>query len=450
MPGAGPRRKLTTRRKQRQRKGQVERDARFGHVAGSETHATKTKWCESPSVHNPEYRPSTLDQALFDSPNHHAAASFPPMTSHRKEPEAVSMARPTVDQIVHGDCLGLLRSMPDESVDLVVSSPPYNLGKEYESKRALAIYLDEQKEVLSECARVLKPTGSIVWQVGAFSDDGILIPLDIRFFPILESLGLKPRNRIMWVRQHGLHARNKFSCRHETLLWFTKSDEYVFRLDDVRVPQKYPEKTAWKGPKKGQLTGNPGGKNPGDIWLFRNVKHNHEEQTIHPCQFPEDMIARIVLSLTEPGAIVFDPYMGAGTVAVVAKDTGRHFLGAELDERYHSVAMRRIKGEPDESGCFPNLRTLRQYAARTGERPEKYRFDVQVGTKATAATQSRIKSELEHQAELESRLDSEEAAFSERALNRPVAEGLALKQVRRKRAPATKSQPALFESDQSD
>ena len=89
--------------------------------------------------------------------------------------------------------------------------------RKYESKRALEVYLGEQREVLSECVRVLKQTGSIFWQVGAFSDRGMLVPLDIRLFPMLESFGMIPRNRIVWIRQHGLHGRRKFSCRHETI-----------------------------------------------------------------------------------------------------------------------------------------------------------------------------------------------------------------------------------------
>lgn len=328
----------------------------------------------------------------------------------------------TFDTITKGDCLELLRSLPDASVDLVVSSPPYNLGKEYEAKKALQYYLAGQSVVLHECARVLKKTGSVFWQVGAFADRGMLIPLDVRFFPILEDCGLIPRNRIMWVRQHGLHGQKKFSCRHESVLWFTKSDTYKFNLDNIRVPQKYQNKKAWTGEKKGQLTCNPNGKNPGDIWLFRNVKHNHEEQTIHPCQFPEDMIARIVLATTDPGDVVFDPYMGAGTVAVVARDHGRHYLGAETDDSYHAVALRRLAGEPDENGCFPNLKTLRDYCERTGEPVERYRFDVQVGSKPTDRTKSRIFSEEHHLAELESRLEYEESAFGAdlRGDERPV------------------------------
>ena len=318
-----------------------------------------------------------------------------------------------LDTIFDGDCLKLMGDLPDGSVDLVVSSPPYNLGKEYEARRALEVYLAEQATVLAQCARVLKASGSLFWQVGAFSDNGSLIPLDIRFFPMLESLGLKPKNRIIWVRQHGLHASRKFSCRHETILWFTKSDNHYFNLDAVRVPQKYQNKKNYrKGDGYGELSCNPNGKNPGDIWVFRNVKHNHEEQTIHPCQFPEDLIARIVLSTTEPGGVVLDPYMGTGTVAVVARDHGRHFLGAETDPNYFEVAMRRLLGEPDENGSFANLKTLRDYVERTGQPIERFRFDVQVGQRATERGKARIFSEPHHLAELEKRLEFEETCFA--------------------------------------
>lgn len=327
-----------------------------------------------------------------------------------------------INTIFRGDCLDLLRAIPDSSVDLIVSSPPYNLGKEYEAKRALEIYINEQSSVLKECVRVLKSTGSIFWQIGAFSDEGALIPLDIRFFPILENLGLTPKNRIIWTRQHGLHATRKFSCRHETILWFVKSDNYQFNLDEIRVPQKYQNKKHYRGDRKGQLSCNPDGKNPGDIWMFRNVKHNHEEQTIHPCQFPEDMIARIILCTTEPGDVVLDPYMGTGTVAVVARDHGRQFIGAEFEGRYHQVALRRLSGEPDANGRFPNLKTLRDYCERTGEPTSKYRFDMQVGEVASERSKAKIFSEEHHLAELEKRISYEEDAFAakRRGQERPI------------------------------
>ncbi len=327
-----------------------------------------------------------------------------------------------LNQIYLGDCRDLLPRLPDGCVDLIVSSPPYNLGKEYEAKRALEIYLDGQRGVLKQCARVLARSGSIFWQVGAFSDQGMLVPLDVRFFPILESFGLIPRNRIIWARQHGLHARRKFSCRHETILWFTKSDDYLFNLDTIRVPQKYQHKTFHKGERHGELSCHPEGKNPGDIWLFRNVKHNHEEQTSHPCQFPEDLVARILRATTSEGQVVLDPFMGSGTVAVVARDHKRHFIGAELDPSYHAVALHRLKGEPDERGSFPNLKTLRDYCERTGQPVERFRFDVQVGIKPTPRSLARIYPEEHHLEEMEERLAYEEAAFAAdlRGEERPV------------------------------
>lgn len=327
-----------------------------------------------------------------------------------------------LDQILFGNCILLLGSLPDECVDLVVSSPPYNLGKEYEAKQALDIYLEEQTVVLQQCSRILKKTGSLFWQVGAFSEGGVVIPLDVRFFPILESCGLIPRNRIIWARQHGLHAQKKFSCRHETILWFTKSNNYKFNLDTIRVPQKYQNKKHFRGERKGQLSCHPDGKNPGDIWMFRNVKHNHEEQTIHPCQFPEDLVARIVVSTTQKGEVVFDPYMGTGTVAVVARDHRRHFMGTELDPKYHQVALQRLSGEPDEAGCFPNLKTLRDYVERTKQPIERFRFSLQVGKVPTERSKAKIYSEEYHLEEMQERLLYEEAAFAAdiREEERPV------------------------------
>ncbi|MEM7674497.1 MAG: site-specific DNA-methyltransferase [Myxococcota bacterium] len=352
------------------------------------------------------------------------------------------------NQVINGDCLDLLSKIPDNSVDLIVSSPPYNLGKEYETRKALSTYVSGQKRVLKECSRVLSSKGSIFWQVGSYSNKGALIPLDIRIFPILEDLGLIPKNRIAWARQHGLHARNKFSARYETILWFVKTESYTFNLDNIRVPQKYQNKKSWRGDNYGELTCNPLGKNPGDIWLFRNVKHNHEEQTIHPCQFPEDMIARIILSATNPGGVVFDPYMGTGTVAVVARDEGRVYCGAELDDQYHSVCMRRITGQPDDNGSIPNLKTLRDYAEQTDTEVSRYSFDVQVGRAASERSKSKIYPEAHHLQEMEKRLEYEEACFAadRRGKERPRDASLN----GNGRAHSTKIQPSLFGDTSED
>ena len=151
------------------------------------------------------------------------------------------------------------------------------------------------------------------------------------------------RNRIIWHFEHGLHCSKRFSGRYETIVWFTKSDKYVFNLDPVRVPQKYPGKKYFKGPKAGQYSCNPLGKNPGDVWIIPNVKSNHIEKTIHPCQFPVELIERFVLSMTNEDDWVLDPFLGAGTSILAALKHNRRGAGAETMQQYVDIAHDRIK-----------------------------------------------------------------------------------------------------------
>lgn len=156
---------------------------------------------------------------------------------------------PAAELILYeGDCLDLLPTIPDGFARLVVTSPPYNLGKPYETRLDMEEYLAQQRRVIEDCVRILDERGSICWQVGNFVDNGEVIPLDILLYPIFASLGLRLRNRIIWRFGHGLHASKRFSGRYEVILWFTKTDDYVFNLDAVRVPQKYPGKKYFKGP----------------------------------------------------------------------------------------------------------------------------------------------------------------------------------------------------------
>lgn len=244
-----------------------------------------------------------------------------------------------------GDCLDLLRTIPSESLQLVVTSPPYNIGKEYERRLRLDLYLQQQAQVIAECVRALSPRGSICWQIGNYVDGGAITPLDSILYPIFSGHGLKMRNRIVWHFEHGLHCSRRFSGRYETIIWFTKSDDYVFHLDAVRVPQKYPGKKYFKGPKVGQYSCNPLGKNPGDLWTIPNVKSNHVEKTDHPCQFPVELIERLVLAMTEEGDWVFDPFLGTGTSIIAAIRHGRRGAGAEVLPKYVKVARRRIEQE---------------------------------------------------------------------------------------------------------
>lgn len=241
------------------------------------------------------------------------------------------------------DNLDYLRGVDDGFFDLIATSPPYNIGKAYEKRASLDSYLKSQREIIGECVRVLNEKGSICWQVGNHVIDGEVVPLDAVLYPIFKSFDLKLRNRIVWHFEHGLHCTKRLSGRHETILWFTKSDKYTFDLDPIRVPSKYPGKKHFKGPKAGQLSGNPLGKNPGDVWIFPNVKNNHVEKTDHPCQFPVELVERLVLSMTKPGARVFDPYMGVGSTLIGSAMHGRDAYGTDIVADYVRIAQTRLR-----------------------------------------------------------------------------------------------------------
>jgi len=242
-----------------------------------------------------------------------------------------------------GDTLDLLKQIPDKTAGLIVTSPPYNIGKPYEKKLNLQEYIEQQEKVIKESIRITKDDGSICWQIGNYVENGSIIPLDILLYPIFDRFGLKLRNRIVWHFGHGLHAQKRFSGRYEVILWFTKSENYIFNLDAVRVPQKYPSKKYFKGPKKGELSCHPLGKNPTDVWEIPNVKSNHPEKTIHPCQFPVELIERLVLALTNPGDWVIDPFIGVGSTAIAAILHGRKAAGADIIEEYIKIAKQRIE-----------------------------------------------------------------------------------------------------------
>lgn len=260
------------------------------------------------------------------------------------------------DVIYHnGDSFKFLKSMPDGAVQLVITSPPYNVGKEYEVKESIEAYLEKQKAIIKEITRVLADTGSVCWQVGNYVDNGEVFPLDIFYYKIFKELGYKLRNRIIWRFGHGLHASNRFSGRYETLLWFTKSDDYIFNLDDVRIPAKYPGKRYYKGDKKGQLSCNPKGKNPEDVWEFiqrewdisiwdiPNVKANHVEKTVHPCQFPIELVERCVLAFSNEGDTVLDPFAGVASTLIGALKNNRKAIGSEKEQEYVSIGCDRIQ-----------------------------------------------------------------------------------------------------------
>jgi adenine-specific DNA-methyltransferase len=243
-----------------------------------------------------------------------------------------------------GDRLRLLRALPPGSARLVVTSPPYNVGKEYETAITTEEYVALQRATLAECVRVLADDGSLCWQVGNLvTGPSRVVPIDCLLWPVFEELGLSLRNRIVWTFGHGEHCKRRLSPRYETLLWFTKTDRYVFDVDPIRVPQKYPGKKAFRGPRAGQYVCNPLGKNPGDVWEIPNVKSAHPEKTEHPCQFPVELVERLVLALTRKGDLVVDPYCGVGSALVAAVKHGRRAAGSDLCERYVAIARSRLE-----------------------------------------------------------------------------------------------------------
>jgi adenine-specific DNA-methyltransferase len=271
------------------------------------------------------------------------------------QPELASQFNHEADVVIsQGDSLELLSALPTGFVKLIITSPPYNLGKEYEKAAKLNQYLNALKPTLEQIVRVLAPKGSLCWQVGNYVEDSEVFPLDIFFYPIFKAYGLKLRNRIVWHFAHGLHASKRFSGRYETLLWFTKSDAYTFNLDPVRVPAKYPGKTHFKGAKRGLPSGNPLGKNPSDVWHIierdwetalwdiPNVKANHPEKTIHPCQFPIELVERCVLALTDEGDWVLDPFSGVGSALLAALHFKRRAIGFEKEPEYIALAKQRV------------------------------------------------------------------------------------------------------------
>ena len=256
-----------------------------------------------------------------------------------------------------GDVETFLKALPVEPMfDMIVTSPPYNIGKEYETRVGLQKYLDWQERIINELVPRLKKGGSICWQVGNFVDDNQIFPLDIEFAPIFKRHQLQLRNRIIWQFGHGLHTQRRFSGRYEVVLWYTKTqlkgDPYTFNLDDVRVPAKYPGKKHFKGPNAGQFSGNPLGKNPEDVWSIPNVKSNHVEKTLHPCQFPVGLIERLLLALTNVGDLVFDPFAGVASAGVACAIHSRRFWGCELNEEYAEVGRQRIQAAIEGNAVY--------------------------------------------------------------------------------------------------
>ena len=253
--------------------------------------------------------------------------------------------------VYNEDCLKVLSKIEDKSVSLIVTSPPYCIGKEYENLTDdIDSFKNLNKSVIKECIRLLKPGGSLCWQVGFHIKNSVIVPLDCLIYNIVQEINtLLPKdeqlllhNRIVWTFGHGLNAEKRLSGRYETIMWFTKGPKYLLDLDSIRVPQKYPGKKYSRGPKAGQYSGNPLGKNPTDVWDIPNVKANHVEKTNHPCQFPIVIPQRLIKCLTNKGDVVLDPFSGSGTTAIACIVEERKFIGCEIKKCYFDIIKKRV------------------------------------------------------------------------------------------------------------
>lgn len=257
--------------------------------------------------------------------------------------------------IIQWDSFKLIKKEKAWSLNLIITSPPYNIWKSYEIKKSLDEYLQPYKNFAKNCFEKLSDSWSLCWEVGNFVKDWEVYPLDIYFYEIFKSVWFKLRNRIIWHFEHWLHSKNRLSWRYETILWFTKSDNYVFNLDLIRVPSKYPGKLHYKWDKKWQPSWNPLWKNPSDfwkiieddrnnlIWDIPNVKANHPEKTEHPCQFPIELIQRCVLALTNEWDVVLDPFSWVWSSIIAALLHNRKAIWYEMLNEYVDCSIQRIK-----------------------------------------------------------------------------------------------------------
>lgn len=227
-----------------------------------------------------------------------------------------------------GNAIEELTALPESSVDLIVADPPYNLGKDYGNNKDLKAwheYEEFTKQWLTQSVRVLKPTGSIYVFMG------------VRFISTLfrmmeDDFKLVFNGWITWHYTQGMGRKRGFSPRHEDILYFTKSEDFTFNLDGVRIPQKYYRER-----------NNMQGANPGDVWQFSHVHYCSAEREQHPTQKPEALMARMILASSNEGDLVLDPFVGSGTTCRVASVLKRRWLGFDLNPEYIAMSEHRVK-----------------------------------------------------------------------------------------------------------
>jgi len=231
-----------------------------------------------------------------------------------------------VDRLIVGDALEVLPSIPSASVHLVCADPPYNLGKDYgqtiDSKNWNE-YEQFTHRWLAECRRILRDDGSIYVFMG--------VRFISKLFTMLEAMEFLFNGWITWHYTQGTGRTIGFSPRHEDILYFTKSSNYIFNLDAIRIPQKYYRER-----------NNMQGANPGDVWKFSHVHYSNPEREDHPTQKPEALIGRIVRASSNENDIVLDPFVGSGTTARVAQALNRRYIGIDINPEYIEMSKKRL------------------------------------------------------------------------------------------------------------
>lgn len=231
-----------------------------------------------------------------------------------------------------GDALELFKDIPDDSVDLIIADPPYNLGKDYGNNndtKGFDEYLDFSRKWLTEARRVLKNTGTIYIFMG------------VRFISYLYSilerdLNMEFNSWITWYYTQGIGKTKGFSPRHDDILMFNKSKKFIFNIDDIRIPQKYYRER-----------NNMRGANPGNVWEFSHIHYCQKNRKPHPTQKPEGIIERMVLASSNKGDVVLDPFAGSGTTLRVCQQLGRSCIGFELNPEYIETINERLNSEFD-------------------------------------------------------------------------------------------------------
>jgi DNA modification methylase len=268
-----------------------------------------------------------------------------------------------VGTTVTADVLDYLDGIPDNSVQLGLTSVPYNLGKRYggyagADQMRFVYFHGWLMQVISEYSRILVPGGTLFLQVGTTRDwQDLLIPMDVLLFEDLRRAGLRFCNRVVWKLTQGVQSEDRLTGLHETALVFSKGPVQVFNPGAARTPQRHPGKRAYRGRNRGHLSGHPLGAHPSDVWDdIPTVRANHPDRRHgdRPAQFPLPLTRRAVMLYTLPGQLVCDAFNGSGTTHVACVATGRAFTGADLF--YEDVRSRRLScAVPDRSSTLPGV-----------------------------------------------------------------------------------------------